>query len=497
MIKSLNKPLVVRSQVELEDKRTSWVLYTLLLGGTVVSFSNSALNPAIPVFMSTFKVDIVTGSWVLNAYVLAMSIGLMLTGYLSHRFRQKHLYIFGIASFVLGSIIGAMAQNMGMVIIARAVQGFAGGIIIPLSIGMIYQLFPKPRHGRMMALWGIVIMMSLAFGPLVGAYLIDVFAWWALFISTVPLSVVVVIMAWRVIPESDASSALDNREQNQQLIQAFDWLGFISLLLWLLSFMWWVNHLDTDSSLGFIALSVIFVISALMWWAYEKPNHKIIKKSPKLPLLDLTLFDNPIYFHSNIISVTQTIALMLCLLLLPIIIQDIMKESALWTGLILMISTLIASVTTHFAGKIVDNQGARSIGIIGIMISTISTLLFAYILFKPTLLLISVLMIIRGVGVGLAYLPSMTVGFSSLTADKVTEGASLNNISRRIFSTILIVLASLYIDIRQKYLPNIEAADLTSLNSQSLQEVFAFTGLLLLITVYSALKLPKNINRNF
>lgn len=470
-----------------DQKQTAWALYTLLLGGTVVSFSNSALNPAIPVFMASFSVDIVTGSWVLNAYVMAMSVGLMLMGYLSSRFRHKSLYMFGIGSFALASFIGAIAQNMSMVIFARTLQGFAGGIIIPLSVGMIYQLFPKQRHGRMMALWGIVIMMSLAFGPLVGAYLVDVFAWWTLFFITIPLAVVVVWMAWQWIPEPR------ERDAHQMTRQSFDWIGFMGLLLWLLSFMWWINGLHADSTQGFVALSGVFVVAAVLWWGYEKPNHKWVKNSPKSPLLDLSLFENSVYFHSSIISVTQTIVLMMCLLLLPIIIQDIMKASALWTGLILMMSTLIASVTTHFAGKIVDRQGARHIGIIGIILSAISTLLFAASLWHPTLLIIGLLMALRGVGVGLAYLPTMTVGFSNLPAEKVTQGASLNNISRRIFSTVFIALGTIYIDIRQQQLRHADLFSTASANLQAIQELFIVMSIVLIVTVYSALKLPKNM----
>ncbi|WP_420229083.1 MFS transporter [Psychrobacter sp. ER1] len=185
----------------LSNKQVQQVLLTLLLGGTVVSFSNSALNPAIPVFMSVFDVDIVMGGWVLNAYVLAMSVGLMLSGYLNKKFPFRYIYLAAIFGFMLGLVIGMLAYSMSFVIIARAIQGLSGGLIIPLSIGMLYQIYPQQQHGRVMALWGIVIMMSLAFGPLVGAYLVEQFAWWTLFAITLPLSMAVMAMVWWLIPD--------------------------------------------------------------------------------------------------------------------------------------------------------------------------------------------------------------------------------------------------------------------------------------------------------
>lgn len=467
----------------LSDKQVQQVLLTLLLGGTVVSFSNSALNPAIPVFMSVFDVDIVMGGWVLNAYVLAMSVGFMLSGYLSKTFAFKGVYLVAILGFMLGSVIGMLSSSMGFVIIARAIQGLSGGLIIPLSIGLLYQIYPQHKHGRVMALWGIVIMMSLAFGPLVGAYLVEQFAWWTLFAITLPLSVVVMVMVWLLLPDIRSN---DTRS-------TFDTIGFVSLLMWLLAMMFFLSTLKLDFTSGLLSndgllkiatlgvLSIGFLLSAVVWWAYERRQSH--------PLLNVRLFSNQTYLHSTIISITQTLGLMLCLLLLPVLIQDVMGESALWTGVILMVATLVASITTHYAGKIVDRRGARSIGIFGIVISALSTFMLAWCLYQPTLWLLAFIMSVRGVGVGLAYLPTTTVGFSSLPKDVVTEGAALNNISRRIISTLFIALATIYIDGRGAQLL---AAGSRESTASAIQEVLVIIAVILLFTIPSAQKLPRS-----
>ncbi|MGE6796374.1 MFS transporter [Psychrobacter okhotskensis] len=467
----------------LNDKQVQRVLLTLLLGGTVVSFSNSALNPAIPVFMSVFDVDIVMGGWVLNAYVLAMSVGLMLSGYLNKKFPFKHVYLAAIFGFMLGSVIGMLASSMSFVIIARAIQGLSGGLIIPLSIGLLYQIYPQQQHGRVMALWGIVIMMSLAFGPLVGAYLVEQFAWWTLFAITLPLSMAVMAMVWWLIP--------DMRSHDKK--SPFDTIGFVSLLIWLLAMMVWLSTLKVDFTSGLSSndglleiatlglLSIGFLLSAMVWWAYERRQRH--------PLLNVRLFSNQTYLHSTIISITQTVGLMLCLLLLPVLIQDVMGESALWTGVVLMVATLVASITTHYAGKIVDRRGARSIGIFGIVISALSTFMLAWCLYQPTLWLLMLIMSIRGIGVGLAYLPTTTVGFSSLPKDAVTEGAALNNISRRIISTIFITLSTIYIDSRGAQLL---AAGSSNSTASAIQEILVIIAMILLFTIPSACKLPRS-----
>lgn len=466
----------LKSSQELTDKQSQQVLLTLLLGGTVISFSNSALNPAIPVFMSVFDVDIVMGGWVLNAYVLFMSVGLMLSGYLHKRFAFKPVYLTAIMGFMLGSVIGMLASSMTMVIVARAVQGLSGGLTIPLSIGMLYQIYPQHRHGRVMALWGIVIMMSLAFGPLIGAYLVEQFTWWTLFAVTLPLSALVMMMVWLLLPNIGSPKAS----------KFFDSIGFVSLLVWLLALMTWLSMLKTDfhaslaSMIETSLLAAMFLIFFMGWWAYERRQSQ--------PLLNVRLFSNTVYLHSTIISVTQTLGLMVGLLLLPILIQEVMGESALWTGVVLMTATLMSSITTHFAGKRVDKHGARSIGILGIIISASSMLMLAWCLYQPTLWLLILIMSIQGVGVGLAYLPTTTVGFSSLAKEVVTEGAALNNISRRIVSTIFITLVTVYVAGRGAQL--LAAGHMQSIGT-AIQEIFVILAVILFLTVFSARRLPK------
>ncbi len=464
------------SSHRLTQKQVRQVLLTLLLGGTVVSFSNSALNPAIPVFMSVFDVDIVMGGWVLNAYVLSMSVGLMLSGYLHKRFAFKLVYLTAIIGFMVGSALGMSAPSMTIVIVARAIQGISGGLTIPLSIGMLYQIYPPHRHGRVMALWGIVIMMSLAFGPLIGAYLVEQFAWWTLFAATIPLSALVLVMVWLFLPDMRAPKT----------DSSFDVTGFVSLLVWLLALMTWLSTLKTDfqASLASVIetglLAVVFLLSFLGWWIYERRQSQ--------PLLNVRLFNNQVYLHSTIISVTQTLGLMVCLLLLPILIQEVMGESALWTGVILMTATLMSSITTHFAGKRVDRYGARGIGILGIIVSASSMLMLAWCLYQPTLWLLIVVMSVQGVGVGLAYLPTTTVGFSSLAKELVTEGAALNNISRRIVSSVFITLVTVYVAGRGAQL--LSAGSTQSIGA-AIQEIFVMLAVILFLTVFSARQLPK------
>ncbi len=464
----LAKSYDASSNVQPDTRR---VLLVLLLGGVVVSLNNSALNPAVPIFMQLFNTDFVTGGWVLNGYMLAMSIGLMLAAYVKRIVGLKLAYVSSFLVFAIGSLLGALANSIDVVITARLIQGFCGGLIIPLSIGALYQTYPKDMHGRMMALWGIVIMMSLSFGPVFGAVITEYLSWHMLFIVPALLSVVVVLI----------SSQMMQNPAPQDTKTTFDGVGFCMLALLVIGLSVWLSSLSSgnhDQASWDILIATAFIIVGVIWWRFERAHSN--------PVINVSLFSNSAYRHANVISVSQTIGLMACLLLLPIVIQTIMQLSPLWTGVTLLLATFAASITTHFAGKIVDQRGARTIGVVGIALSVIATLLLVWCLYQPTLCALIVVMILRAVGVGLSYIPTTSVGFSSLTKDQVTEGAAINNLCRRMATVLSISLITLYVDVR-----SISYRGAQDGLTVAIQDVFITLSLFLLLTIWSALKLPK------
>ena len=449
----------------------SAVIFSLLLGGVVVSLSNSALNPAIPLFMQVFGVPLVSASWVLNAYVIAMAIGLIMVSYLATIFVRKTLYLTALAVFGLGSMMGYFSPSIDWVIGARFLQGLAGGILIPLSVGILYQIVPHQRQGQTMGLWGMVVMLGLAVGPLVGAYLVKWYGWDALFIINLPLMGLAWALVWHYLPHQQAKIQQRNLDKK----------GLLGLCLLLLGGFVWerVAHQYTAQfsewmMVAMIGLGGILSYGSYRWWLYEYHH--------ATPLLQVNIFDNRIYRYCTIISVTQTIGLMLYLILLPMLIQQVMHHPATWTGWVLMASTLIASVTTQLVGKIVDKQGARLLGCWGVILTASASFGLAWQLVDISIIAVVIWVCVHGLGVGLAYIPTTTVGFSQLPADKVTEGASLNNISRRICSGLVIWLAMAYVNYRQTQAVN---------EVGILQELLLLIGGMLLLSLPFAFALPR------
>lgn len=447
------------------------VVVTVLLGTCTVSLNNSALNPAIPAFMTAFDIGPVTAGWIITGFMISMGMTMPLTGFLSHRFGKKRVYLFGLALFIACSCAGALSTAMPWVIAARCIQGVAGGLMIPLSLALIFEVYPKDQRGRVTGLWGTAVMLAPAVGPAVGGLLLQFFEWPVLFLMNIPVG----LLAWLtgvycLPPRSDAQA------------RSFDWQGFVLVTLGVGMLLAALSRL-TDETALVSPWNIFLIVAALLCLAVFVR----VELSKPHPLLSLRIFAIRSYGLSVIVAVAQSIGMFGCILLLPLLMQTVLGYGPAWTGLALLATAVFASAFVNLGGAILDVRGPRNIVLIGLIISALSTMAFGLINEHSSLWLIFALMMARGIGLGLSYMPVTTAGLNAVPEPLVAQGSAMNNISRRVVSSIAVVLASLYIEIRSGQLidDGVASTALAAVN-----ECFVVIGLLILLAVPAALLLP-------
>lgn len=247
-----------------------WVMTSVMLGTGTVSINNSSFNPAIPQMMQDFRIAEAAVSWVIVIFLLTMSLSLLVTGFLSQRFGKRHVYLSALIIFMLSSIGGAFASSFETVLIVRALQGFSSGLMIPLSLGIIFSVTPNEQRGAATGLWGAMIMLTLACGPMLGALILVWFNWHALFLLNVPLALFALTVGWLYLPKQSGSKNLK-----------FDWLGFgllaisiVSLLVALST----IKQLEDLQNVSFYALFTLSCFTALCFFTLSR------KKSTRLLL---------------------------------------------------------------------------------------------------------------------------------------------------------------------------------------------------------------------
>jgi EmrB/QacA subfamily drug resistance transporter len=449
------------------------VVITVLLGTTTVSLSNTTINPALPQFMAAFDVGTATASWILTGFMISMGMTMPATGFLGQRFGNKALYLIGLALFIVASGAGALSTSVSEVIAARCVQGIAGGLMIPLSLTLIFAVYPKEQRGKVTGLWGMAVMLVPAVGPAVGGWVVQWFDWRALFLVNIPAGVLGWIAALCFLPGCP-------RED----VRSFDWRGFalvttgIGVLLVTLSRLTEPAALYSAESVSLLAVALgclfLFVVVEL-----RQPH----------PLLSLRIFVIGNYTVSVVLVVAQSIGMFGSIVLLPLLMQNVLGHGAALTGVALCVSALCAGAFTGLGGAALDAKGPRGIVTTGLILNSLATLALGFVDAHTSLGSIFAMMMIRGVGLGLSYIPVTTAGLNSVPEHLVTQGSAMNNILRRVAASIAVVLISSGFDLRNGQLLRAGLDEATA-GATAINEMFLIMGGLILLVAPLALLLP-------
>lgn len=148
-----------------------WVTASIMLGAFIVIVDGMIVNIALPEIMSNFGVDVLKIRWVATSYMLASAVMMPATGWLGQRFGNKNLYLLSLAMFVVTSVLCGAAWSVDALIFFRVLQGMSGGVLMPLSMAIIFAVFPEDKRALGVSLWGLGASFGPAIGPTLGGYL--------------------------------------------------------------------------------------------------------------------------------------------------------------------------------------------------------------------------------------------------------------------------------------------------------------------------------------
>ncbi|MGP4108039.1 MDR family MFS transporter [Virgibacillus sp. L01] len=442
------------------------VVMSVLFGTFTVILNNSMLNPTLPTFMRLFEVDAVAVSWLLTIFMVSMGMTMPLTGYLGDRFGKKRIYIIGLIIFMIGSITGALSSDLGMMIISRAIQGTAGGLMMPIAMALIFNAFPKNERGLAVGIYGVAAMVAPAIGPTVGGVVIEFFAWQFLFLFNLPFAVLGVIFSTKYLAPT---------EKNQDL--KFDLPGFLLITSGVGSILYALGRGSTlelllsPLSIGLIITGLILIV---IFVKYENKQDQ--------PLLDLSIFKIPTYTVSIAVTATASIGLFSGIFLLPLLIQEVYELGEIQTGLLFLPAALLSGVFMTLGGRILDKKGPKYVIPIGLVILGGFTLALGFNTLSTSFWFILILNAARGAGLGMCNMPATTAGMNTIPDHQVAQGSAMNNVIRQIFSSFGIVFFSIYYEVRraQLFTQDMETQQATL---QALNEAFIIAGVFILLMV--------------
>lgn len=418
-----------------EEKKVPGVMTTTLIiviGTFMAILDTSILNVALPKLMVLFGVDTKQIEWILTAYMLVSGAIIPITTYLGERFGYRRLYAWSVGIFTVGSLLCGIAWNNPSLVAFRVIQGIGGGLIMPVGMALMFRFIPREKMGAAMGIFGLSMAVAPSIGPTLGGIIVEHYSWRWLFMINVPIGLIGVLLCQVLLPET----------QRRQMGR-FDIWG---LLLASGSAFFYLLALAEGESWGWTSYSIVMLfITATTMLALLI----VVELNHPEPVLDLRLFLNRRFLYSTVLSSGLYIAMITGVILIPIYLQNIRGYSAIQTGLLLMPQALAMGAMMPVSGKLFDKVGARPLIMVGIPLILFSTYELHTLSTETPPSVISMLMVIRGLGMGLTFMPVNTAGVNTLPPIRAGAASVLSTLVRNVAGSIGIALTTVLMENRQ------------------------------------------------
>lgn len=417
------------------NERYMWLsLFVVIIGTFMAILDTSIVNIAIPKMMTVFGASTSEIQWVVTGYLLTMGIVIPLTGYLGDTYGYKRMYIFALSVFTLGSALSSLAWSTETMIGARVIQAIGGGMIMPVGMSMIYKTVPIEKRGMALGVWGISSMAAPAIGPTLSGYIIEYLNWRLIFAINIPVGIFGVTMATLILKETPRNKDLK-----------FDLWGAVTVAIGLFTLLLGLSKVNT------YGWSSLFVMGLLITSAISLTAFTIIELRSPDPLLELRVLKSFPYSLSLVISSVTTIVLFGGLFLLPLYLESLRGYSAMQTGLLMFPSAIATGIMMPVSGRLFDRFGAKWLTISGLSIVAISTFLMSRLSMDSSYNYVMIVYLIRGIGIGMAMMPTQTAGMNSIPIELAGRASALNNTIKQVMGSLGIAILTSILASRQVF----------------------------------------------
>lgn len=419
---SETKALVVYKEKEPEEdmtKHRGTVLLVLILGAFVTILNQTLLNVALPHLMNDFNASADTIQWLSTGYMLINGIIIPISAFLIGTFTTRQLFISAMISFTVGSLICGMAPNFTIMMIGRIVQGAGAGIIMPLMMTVILNIYPPQVRGRAMGTIGIAMFFAPAVGPTLSGWIIEHWTWRILFYVAMPIAIIDIIFAFFVL-----------KNVTKVTKPAFDFLGFVTSTIGFGSLLYGISEAGSKGwdSVPVVSTIIIGVVFIALFIVREL--------TAKNPLLNLRVFKYNMFSLSTVVSCIVNMAMFGASILVPIYVQNIRGYSPMEAGLLMLPGALLMGIMSPVSGALFDRFGIKPLAFIGLTITAITTWEFAHLNADTTYSTLMWLYTIRMFGMSFIAMTIMTTGLNQLPRELASHGTAASNTARQIASSI-------------------------------------------------------------
>src|ERR671916_698622 len=337
-----------------------WVLAATIMGSAMAFIDGTVVNVALPEIQARLGATAVDAQWIVESYALFLAALILVGGSLGDHYGRKRIFSLGIALFAASSVWCGLAGSPEGLIVARAVQGVGGALLVPGSLAIISASFEEARRGRAIGTWSGFLGVTTAIGPVLGGYFVENVSWRAAFPINVPLAVVVLWLVFRHVPESREPDARKPDIPGAVLAT----LGLGGVVFGLIE--------SQNRGFGDPLVLVTLTLGAVALLAFvfvERRSHE--------PMMPLSLFRSRNFSGANLLTLFLYAGLGGSLYFFPFVLIQVHGYSAMAAGSAFLPFIVLTFLLSRWAGGLVPRFRPRIPLIIGPGITAVGFILFA------------------------------------------------------------------------------------------------------------------------
>ena len=424
--------------------RSDWVgLWILALALAMIVLDGTIVGVALPVIITDLDLSLTEAQWINSLYSVVFAALLLTFGRLGDRFGRRRLMIAGVAIFMLGSILAAMATTGDLLIASRAVQGVGGALILPSTLSTVNATFRGRDRAAAFGIWGAVMSGAAAIGPLLGGWLTQVADWPWIFWVNIPLGTAVIIAAVFFVTETRATDHGEGWDIFGPVLSA---LGFGALVFGLIegySLGWWSPKSPltigsftwpVSAPLSPVPLALTAGVALIAVFVWREARRTARHESA---MLDTTLFRIPTFAWGNVTAGLVAVGEFSLVFILPLHLVNSLGLDVLGAGLVLATMAGGAFIAGASARHLSARFGSPNVVVLGLGLELIGIVGTALVVgLGLSSWLVALVLLPYGVGLGLASAQLTSTVLRDVPVDQSGSGSAVQSTVRQVGSAL-------------------------------------------------------------
>jgi len=391
------------------------IFFTVLLGSLMGSIDTSVVNVALVHIQATYGVTTDEVAWVVTSYLITLVIVMPLTAWLSSVLGRKRFYLLSVMLFTGASALCGMSRTLWQLLLFRCIQGLGGGAVRPIAQAIMWETFPQEERGQAMGLFGMIVLLGPAIGPLLGGWLTDNYTWPWIFFVNLPVGAVALLLGARFIEDPPYMRA--------RPVERVDAVGIGLLAVGLASFQIALQEGERNAwfqSAFITALGLIAVTTLVAFVVWELRIHA--------PAVNLRIFQNVAFSAATAISTINGLAMFGVLIMLPLFLQNLLGYDATQAGLALMPRALTMVFLMPIFGALYNRLGVYVMVPTGLVLGAAAGLAMGRFTLDTGPLQILAPQVIQGIAFAMMWVPLATAALATIPRALMQSATGLSNL---------------------------------------------------------------------